>query len=205
MAPGRRDALRRRLRSDRGSSAVELAFLAPAFLGVIMLVVQFGLWFNARQIALAAAQAGARVAREEAGDQTQQTWEKDATNASESYYRSLNTHLLGSLTATPEIVTTNGAQAVGIKVSGPLGYSVFSWFNSSWTVTETVTGPVECFYPVGDTGKCSPPGTGAPAAGPSATPNPSATGTATPGAPGTTGGAAPSTSAAPGTTGGASG
>jgi Flp pilus assembly protein TadG len=137
---------------------VELAFLAPAFLGVIMLVVQFGLWFNARQIALAAAQAGARVAREEAGDQTQQRWQDDATSASESFYRSLNTHLLGSLTATP---VDGQNETVGVRVSGPLGYSVFSWFNSSWTVTETVTGPVECFYPAAEGGTCSPPVNGA--------------------------------------------
>ncbi|MGH3251919.1 MAG: TadE/TadG family type IV pilus assembly protein [Trebonia sp.] len=156
----RRDAARRRpsrgaaawraaralARSDRGSSAVELAFLAPAFLGVIMLIIQFGLWFNAREVALASAQSGARVAREEAGDQTQLRWQGDATGTAESYYRGLNTHLLGSLSATAVNSTAGGAPAVGVTVSGPLGYSVFSWFGATWTVTATVTGPVECFH-----------------------------------------------------------
>jgi Flp pilus assembly protein TadG len=138
-------AARRLARSDRGSSAVELAFLAPAFLGVIMLIIQFGLWFNAREIALAAAQAGARVAREEAGDKAL-LWNDDAPTTAESYYRALNSHLLGSLTATPAGSPESGD--VGVTVSGPLGYSVFSWFGSTWTVTETVTGPVECFHAV---------------------------------------------------------
>ena len=56
----------RTARSDRGSNVVELAVLAPALLMLCMLILQFGLWFNARQAALAAAQAGALVAREEA-------------------------------------------------------------------------------------------------------------------------------------------
>jgi len=143
-------------RSDRGSSAVELAFLAPAFLGVIMLIIQFGLWFNAREAALAAAQAGARVAREEAGDEPSQTWQGDASSTAESYYRALNTHLLGSLIATPAGSPASGN--VGVTVSGPLGYSVFSWFGSTWTVTETVTGPVECFHPAADGEACGPGG-----------------------------------------------
>jgi hypothetical protein len=111
-----------------------------------MLIIQFGLWFNAREIALAAAQAGARVAREEAGNQPPSTCQDDASSTAESYYRGLNTHLLGSLTATA--VCTSATGDAGITVTGPLGYSVFSWFGSTWTVTETVTGPIECFHTV---------------------------------------------------------
>jgi Flp pilus assembly protein TadG len=176
--PGRRDASRRPLirrttaarralralgavvASDRGSSAIELAVLAPAFLGVIMLIIQFGLWFNAREVALAAAQAGARVAREEAGDETALTWRSDAASTAENYFRSLNTHLLGTLTATPVDTTQGGIQVVGVTVSGPLGYSVFSWFGATWTVSETVTGPVECFHPAAAGGTCGPAGPG---------------------------------------------
>ena len=127
--------------------------LAPAFLGVIMLIIQFGLWFNARQIALAAAQAGARAAREEYWADPQ-TWRRDATDAATNYYRSLNTHLLGSLTATTVTDDQNGTPVVGVTVSGPLGYSVFGWFHATWTITETVTGPAECFHPAADGGAC---------------------------------------------------
>jgi len=146
-------AVRRRLRSDRGSSAVELAVLAPAFLGVIMLIIQFGLWFNARQIALASAQAGARVARQEYASTTA-NWAADATGTARRYYGALNTHLLGSLNATPVTGIDGGTQVVGVTVSGPLGYSVFNWFGFDWTVTATVTGPVECFHPANDGGAC---------------------------------------------------
>jgi Flp pilus assembly protein TadG len=146
-------AIRARIRSDHGSSAVELAVLAPAFLMLIMLIIQFGLWFNARQVALASAQAGARIAREEAATPTM-NWRSDATSNARSYYDTLNTHLLGSLAAIPVNGTQGNTRYVGITVSGPLGYSVFNWFGVTWKVTETVTGPVECFHPAADGGGC---------------------------------------------------
>src|SRR5579862_7512548 len=64
---GRQWLVRRVGGSDRGASVVELAVLAPALMVLCMLILQFGLWFNARQVAVAAAQAGATVAREDAG------------------------------------------------------------------------------------------------------------------------------------------
>lgn len=127
--------------------------LAPAFLGVIMLIIQFALWFDARQVALASAQAGARVAREEYWT-LPRTWSGDATGAATNYYRALNTHLLGGLTATPVTQTQDGTPVVGVEVSGPLGYSVFGWFGSTWTISETVTGPAECFHPAAGGGAC---------------------------------------------------
>src|ERR1700748_1100107 len=84
-------------RDDRGSSVIELAVLAPGFLMIIMLIVQFGLWFNARHAALGAAQAGAQVARQDAA--TNGNWQSLAQTASSSYYDSLNTSLLSSLQA----------------------------------------------------------------------------------------------------------
>jgi len=117
-----------------------------------MLIIQFALWFNARQVALAAAQAGARVAREEAA--TTASWQADAPAAARNYYLGLNTRLLGSLRAVPVNDTLGGTRVVGVTVSGPLGYSVFSWFHLNWNVTATVTGPVECFHPVNSAGGC---------------------------------------------------
>jgi Flp pilus assembly protein TadG len=148
---GRR--LRAASRSDRGSSVIELAVLAPAFLGVIMLIIQFGLWFNARQVALASAQAGARVAREEYASTTL-NWRADATGTARNYFRTLNTHLLGRLDVQPVTGTRAGTLDVGVTVSGPLGYSVFGWFGMEWNVSATVTGPVECFHPVNAGGAC---------------------------------------------------
>jgi Flp pilus assembly protein TadG len=148
---GRR--LRAASRSDRGSSVIELAVLAPAFLGVVMLIIQFGLWFNARQVALASAQAGARVARIEYAN-TAVNWQADATGAARNYFRALDTRLLGQLDARPATGTDAGALKVGVTVSGQLGYSVFSWFGMNWNVSATVTGPVECFRPANDGGAC---------------------------------------------------
>ena len=136
-------------RDDRGSSVIELAVLAPGFLMIIMLIVQFGLWFNARQAALAAAQAGAQVAREDAA--TNGNWQSLAQQASSNYYDSLNTSLLSSLHADAH---GDPANQVFVTVRGPMGYSVFNFFNIKWTVTETAGGPVECFRPAAGGGRC---------------------------------------------------
>ena len=136
-------------RGDRGSSVVELAVLAPGFLMIIMLIVQFGLWFNARQAALAAAQAGAQIARENAA--VTANWPAMAEQASSNYYNTLNTSLLSSLKAT---ASGSPANQVFVTVSGPMGYSVFNFFGIKWTITETAGGPVECFRPAGAAGAC---------------------------------------------------
>src|SRR5215470_4862914 len=85
--------------SDRGSSAIELAVLAPALMLICMLILQFGLWFNARQTALAAAQAGAVVARQEAASEPGR-WQADAQGTARQYYQKLNSKLLRQVNAT---------------------------------------------------------------------------------------------------------
>ncbi len=136
-------------RDDRGSNVVELAVLAPGFLAIIMLIVQFALWFNARQAALASAQAGAQVAREYAA--TTGNWQTMAQQASSNYFDSLNTKLLGSLRADAH---GDPATSVYVTVKGPMGYSVFNFVHLKWTVTETAGGPVECFRPSAAGGRC---------------------------------------------------
>lgn len=139
----------RAVRSDRGSNVVELAVLAPALMIMCMLILQFGLWFNARQAALASAQAGALVAREEAAANSQ--WAGDAQAAASKYYTQLNTKLLGALTAH---AYGNPRSNVFVTVTGPLGYSVFPFFNLNLTISATAGGPVECFRPAGLNGNC---------------------------------------------------
>ena len=130
-------------------STVELAVLAPALMMLCMLIIQFGLWFNARQAALAAAQAGAQVARQEAA--TDPGWRSAAQTAATKYYKELNTNLLGKLTAT---ASGNPATNVYVTVSGPLSYSVFPFFGLHLTVSATAGGPVECFRPATAAGAC---------------------------------------------------
>jgi Flp pilus assembly protein TadG len=139
----------RSARSDRGSNVVELAVLAPALMMMCMLILQFGLWFNARQAALASAQAGALVAREQAAKNSQ--WVSVAQTAATSYYTKLNTSLLGSLTAN---AYGNPRSNVYVTVSGPMGYSVFPFFGLHLMISATAGGPVECFRPSGQNGNC---------------------------------------------------
>lgn len=53
----------RRRRADTGSASVELVILFPAVLLIITALLQYGLWFHARALALAAAQEGVFAAR----------------------------------------------------------------------------------------------------------------------------------------------
>lgn len=50
---------------DRGSSSVEIIVLLPLVFLMLFAMVQGGLWFHARAVALGAAQEGARVAAAE--------------------------------------------------------------------------------------------------------------------------------------------
>jgi len=63
----RRTRLRERLRGDDGSTTVEMAVLFPVLLILLMTIVQAGMWWHARNLALAAAQAGVQVARTTTG------------------------------------------------------------------------------------------------------------------------------------------
>lgn len=130
-------------------STVELAVLAPALMMLCMLIIQFGLWFNARQAALAAAQAGAVVARQEAA--IDPGWQAAAQTAATKYYKELNTKLLGKLRA---VASGSPATNVYVTVSGKLGYSVFPFFGLDLTVSATAGGPVECFRPANLGGVC---------------------------------------------------
>jgi Flp pilus assembly protein TadG len=63
------DAVRRRLgRSDRGASAVEMAVLMPVFMFLILVLVQAGLYYHARNVADAVAQSAARQVRSYPGE-----------------------------------------------------------------------------------------------------------------------------------------
>lgn len=54
---------RRTRERERGSVSLELAVLFPVVLLLVFALVQYGLWFHARSLALAAAQEGVTAAR----------------------------------------------------------------------------------------------------------------------------------------------
>ena len=53
--------------SERGSAAVQTAILFPVVLLLVFGIIQGALWFHARNVALGAAQEGARAASTEGG------------------------------------------------------------------------------------------------------------------------------------------
>lgn len=114
---------------------MELAILAPALILASLLIIQFALWFDARHAALAAARQGDLVARENASV-NQGGWPALAQTAATSYYRGLDTSLLSAVTAQANQVD---ATTVSVTVSGKL--------TGVWPlmISETVSGPVECF------------------------------------------------------------
>lgn len=54
-------------RGERGDAAVEAVLVTPVLLFLIMVLIQFGLWYHASHVAEAAAQEGASAARVDAG------------------------------------------------------------------------------------------------------------------------------------------
>lgn len=134
-------------RADRGSSVIELALLAPMLLIMIWLVVQFALWFQSRSVALAAAQAGARQARDEAGVPGL-NWQNAGVTRARGYYDSLGTKILGGIRVT---AIGNPATNVGVQVRGTVS-SIIPGL--TLTITESAEGPVECFRPLEGGGAC---------------------------------------------------
>ena len=135
-------AVRRRCRSlagDRGSSAIELAILAPALLILTMLAIQWTLWFQARQVALDAAQAGARIARAQ-----QAGWPAQSVSGALSFYKQVGTKLLGGPSAS---VNPSGGQPNQVFVTVTGTVPTLIPLISPLTVTETAGGDVECFRP----------------------------------------------------------
>jgi Flp pilus assembly protein TadG len=125
------------LRGDRGASAIELVILAPALIFVSMLVIQFALWLNATHAAQAAAQEGDRAARA-AEFNNRAGWQQTATQVALNYYHGLDTSVLGDVTVS-KLSYDAAANTVSVTVSGKLT-GIFPL-----TISETVSGPVECF------------------------------------------------------------
>jgi Flp pilus assembly protein TadG len=138
--------VRRALRGDRGASAIELAVFAFVLLLASMGIIQFALWFDARHAALAAAADGDRVARDSAA--TNGSWMTMASSEALRYYRSLNTGVLDNVQQ-PQISTDGNT--VSVTISGTLNGII------RLHISETVTGPIECFRTQATKGKSCPP------------------------------------------------
>jgi Flp pilus assembly protein TadG len=132
---------------DRGASSIELALLAPLVILSILLVGQFAMWYQARHVAIAAAQAGARVARDTAQGLP---WEGPAATAAQGYAQQLG----GSLLQGSSARAVGGGNMRGVEVVGTAP-SIIPIPGLTFRIDETSEGPTECFRPSGEPGQCA--------------------------------------------------
>src|SRR5579859_2302318 len=128
---------RMELSDDRGVSAIELAILAPVLLIVVTLIIQWALWFEARQVALDAAQAGAQYAREH-----QAGWAANAVSHAENFYKDVGTRIITGFRVTVNQPPGNPDQ-VYVTVTGTIPTLIPGF--SALSVHETSRGALECF------------------------------------------------------------
>jgi Flp pilus assembly protein TadG len=124
-----------RVRSERGASSVaEMVLVAPALLFALMLIVQFGLFFHARNVAENAAQEGAAAARS-----------FDGTEAAAKDKTSQYLQALGPQTLKDRSVSVDrGVETATVTVSGTV-ISVVPGLHLH--VEESASGPVERYVP----------------------------------------------------------
>jgi len=126
----------RRPASERGSSSLELALLAPGLLLLTLLIVQTAFWFHARQVAQAAVEQGARATR--------------AYQGTEDRGRRVTTDYFGRLggpkvtEAPPNVNASRGATNVTVTLTTTSVKVIPFW---SWPVVVRAGGPIEQFQP----------------------------------------------------------
>lgn len=121
-------------RRDDGLSSVELAILMPVLLFWVLLIVQFGLWWHAKQVAVAAATAAVDVARLPDGSAPAGQAEAADVLASAGH--------LGA----PSIDVSRTSTVVAATVAGNAPRLVPGF---AWRVAARATAPVERFAAAG--------------------------------------------------------
>lgn len=132
-------------RGDAGASTLEWALLTPVLILVMLCVVQFAMVYHARHVALAAAQAGARVAR------TQPVgggWQDAAVAKATGDVRQIGPQLISGL----RVRTGETGDQRWVEVSGE-AVRVIPFL--TFRVAQRSQGPIECFRPdVGEGTAC---------------------------------------------------
>jgi Flp pilus assembly protein TadG len=106
---------------DRGSATLEIAILGPAILALTFTLVQAGLWFYARSLALAAAQEGVTAARAYNATATAGTNRAQAFLAQQAGDSITGAAVAaGTTTTTVQITVTGRALSVLPGVPGPV-------------------------------------------------------------------------------------
>jgi Flp pilus assembly protein TadG len=121
-------------RADNGVSTVELAVLMPVLLFWMMLIVQFGLWAHAKQVATAAADAAADTTKLPDGTEHAGEAEAEAVLAT-----------AGNLSA-PIVHVDRTFDTVTVDIRGDAPRLVPGF---AWAVTAHASAPVERFVAEG--------------------------------------------------------
>ncbi|MEZ5233405.1 MAG: TadE family protein [Acidimicrobiia bacterium] len=123
---------RPRVRGEGGATSTELAVLMPVLILLVMLPVQVGLWWHAKQ--------AAEVAAEEAVDAAKIA---TATTADGEAGAAAILSQAGNL-RNVTVTVSRTAETVTVDVQGELGFSVFP---GGWSVHAHAEAPVERFIP----------------------------------------------------------
>ena len=135
----------RRLGGDAGAATTELVIVTPAFLFLILLTIQSGLYFHAVSVASAAAQDGARTAAVGGTAAARAAGEQEA----EQLMQDLASDLVVGANATASSV--DGGQMVRMTVTGDVvEVFVVPGVPISLAINESAESAVERFRPAGD-------------------------------------------------------
>jgi len=123
--------------SERGAATTEIVLVMPAALFMVMMVFQFVLWYNARELVVAAAQDGAAAGRVERGDAAAARERADA----------LLTRGRPALDAPARVSVERGADQIRVEVRGRV-VTLVPGVNLD--VHGVSSAPIERFVPMGD-------------------------------------------------------
>ena len=117
---------------QRGAATTQVVVVFPAVFFMLMLAVQFGLWYHASHVAIAAAQEGTRAGRVEGASAA------DGRVAAEHFLGEVNSDLIHA----PVVTASRDAEHVRVEVRGA-SIEVVPGF--SITIRAVSDAPVERF------------------------------------------------------------
>ena len=123
---------RHRFADERGATATELAVLMPVLILLVLLPMQVGLWWHAKQAAEVAAEQAVNAAAP-----------ANATTADGRQGAASILGQAGNLRDVTVSVTRTGTVVV-VDVHGELGFTLFP---GPWQVNAHAEGPIERFVP----------------------------------------------------------
>ena len=134
--PRARRAKRRQAGRDRGAGSTEIVIAVPLLMLLILLIIQFAIWWNAESIAHATAEEALAAARVQGGTAAA------GQQRADQVISQIGTGVLVG----PQVSVTTTPADVTVTVTGT-AERVVPLPGLSFPVSVTVTGPVEQFVP----------------------------------------------------------